>query len=196
MRFRSALLIWLAIAVALGATQLLARSPVPPPAIAFALTAILLLTVWLSKAVAREVRGFGPRAMIAFHVVRVFAGFNFLILAGNGTLPREFAWAAGYGDIAVGVTALLVCWWCFPLRTTAQRRTILLWNAFGLVDILGVLANGMRLFVRDPALAEPFTYLPLALLPTFVVPLVIASHVLLFTWRGDLLRLSDDAERV
>jgi hypothetical protein len=195
-RFRSALLIWLAIAVAVGATQLLARSPVPPPAIAFALTAILLLAVWLSKGVAREVHATGPRPIIAFHAVRIFAGVQFLVLARDGTLPREFAWAAGYGDIAVGITALLVCWWCFPLRTTAQQQTVLLWNAFGLVDILGVLANGMRLFVRDPSLATPFTSLPLALLPTFIVPIAIASHILLFAWRRDLLRPSDDAERV
>jgi hypothetical protein len=194
--FRSALLIWLAIAVAIGAMQLLARSPVPPPAIAFALTAILLLTVWLSKAVAREVREIGARAMVAFHAVRILAGGYFLILARNGTLPNEFALVAGYGDIAVGVTALLVCWWCFPLRSVAQQRTLLLWNAFGLVDILGVLGNGTRLFLRDPSLAAPFTTVPLALLPTFVVPIVIASHILLFAWRRDLLRPSDDAERV
>ena len=196
MRFRSALLIWLAVAIAIGARQLLALSPVPPPAIALALTALVLLTVWLSKAVARAVRDVGPRALVAFHVVRLFAGIHFLILASNGTLPREFAWAAGYGDIAVGVTALLVCWWCFPLRSAAQRRTVLLWNAFGLVDIVGVLANGIRLFVGDPSLAAPFTTLPLAMLPTFVVPIVVASHILLFAWRRDLLRLSDDAERV
>jgi hypothetical protein len=29
-----------------------------------------------------------------------------------------------------------------------------------------------------------------------VVPIVIASHILLFAWRRDLLRPSDDAERV
>jgi hypothetical protein len=43
-----------------------------------------------------------------------------------------------------------------------------------------VLANGARLFIGDPAIAAPFTTLPLALLPTFVVPLVIVTHVLLF----------------
>jgi hypothetical protein len=193
---RAVVLVWAAIAVVIGATGMLARSPVPPPAIAIALTVIVLLTVWASNTVAQQVRAIGARALIAFHVLRLFAGINFLVLAANGTLPRDFAWAAGYGDIAVGVTALLVCWWCFPLRTAAQQRALLLWNAFGLVDIVGVLGNGLRLFVRDPSLAEPFTRLPLATLPAFVVPIVIASHILLFAWRRDLLTPSDDGERV
>jgi hypothetical protein len=60
------------------------------------------------------------------------------------------------------------------------------WNTAGLIDILGVLGNGMRVFVANPAIGVAFTTLPLALLPTFVVPIVIASHVLLFGWcRGD-----------
>ena len=185
MRLRIALLLWLLAALVIGASGLLARLPVPPPPIAFGLTAVVLLAIWLSKPLAHAVRELGARALVAFHVVRVAAGANFLLLAHNGILPREFASMAGYGDIAVGVTAILVCWWCFPLRTPAQYRTLLLWNAFGLLDILGVLANGLRLFLRDPALGEPFTRLPLALLPTFIVPLVITSHVLIFFWRRD-----------
>jgi hypothetical protein len=51
-----------------------------------------------------------------------------------------------------------------------------------LIDILLVLGNGMRLFTRDPGIGVAFTRLPLALLPTFVVPIVITSHVLLFAW--------------
>jgi hypothetical protein len=192
----AALAVWLVASVAIGASGLLARSPVPPPAIAVGLTVLLLLVVLLVPAVAEQVRSVGARKLVAFHVLRLFAGINFLVLASRGILPDEFAVAAGWGDIAVGATAILVCWWCFPLRTAAQRRTLLLWNAFGLVDILGVLANGIRLFVRDPTLAEPFTRLPTATLPTFVVPIVIASHILLFAWRRDLLRPSDDAERV
>ena len=187
--------VWLAGSVAIGAAGLLARSPVPPPAIAGALTLLVLLIVWLVPAVAQHVRAINPRNIVAFHIIRLLAGINFIILARRGVLPDNFALAAGWGDIAVGATAILVCWWCFPLRTAAQRRTLLLWNAFGLVDIVGVLANGARIFIRDPALAEPFTRLPLATLPTLVVPIVIASHVLLFAW-WRAFGSSDDAERV
>ena len=73
---------------------------------------------------------------------------------------------------------------CLPVRTSGQRLGLLVWNVAGLLDILGVLGNAVRLFVADPAFVEPFTSLPLAILPTFVVPIVIVSHVLLFNWHG------------
>jgi hypothetical protein len=114
----------------------------------------------------------------------LIAGVYFLALYQQGLLPREFAVVAGWGDILVGVGAIVVLWVCLPVRTSGQRQGLLLWNALGLIDILLVLANGMRLFTRDAGLGGAFTGLPLALLPTFVVPIVITSHLLLFWWHS------------
>lgn len=127
-------------------------------------------------------RGVGLEALVAFHLTRWVAGAYFLWLYRQGTLPGEFALAAGWGDIAVAVAAIPVLWLCLPIRTQRQRLGLLLWNTAGLVDILGVLANAARLFLDDPATARSFTMLPLALLPLFVVPIVLVSHVLLFAW--------------
>ena len=60
--------------------------------------------------------------------------------------------------------------------------SLLGWNILGLLDILGVVVNAVRLLIHDPSFADPFMSLPLAILPTFVVPIVIVSHVLLFSW--------------
>ena len=179
------LLLWLVAATVVGASGLLARSPVPPPAIAGALTVLLLVALLGSATLRTRVHSLGLRSLVAFHIVRIAAGAYFLVLYGRGELPDEFAIAAGWGDIAVGVGAAAVCWFCYPLTTTLHRRTLLFWNVVGLLDILGVLANGARIFLRDPAVAEPFTRLPLALLPMFVVPTVIVSHVLVFGWASD-----------
>ena len=61
-----------------------------------------------------------------------------------------------------------------PLRT----GTVVV--VLGLADILLVLATGVRLGLRDPAAVDGFVRMPLVLLPTFLVPLVLATHVLLF----------------
>jgi hypothetical protein len=183
MRRRTVLLMlaaWLVAAVNIGSSGALARSPIPPPAIAVGLTIALLLLLRVSRAARAAAWSLGPRALVAFHAVRIAAGAYFLVLSTRGTLPGEFAVPAGWGDIVVGTAALIVALRCIPVRTSGQRIALLTWNTVGLIDILMVLANGARLFIGDPAVAAPFTTLPLALLPTFVVPAVIVSHVLLF----------------
>lgn len=173
---------WLIVALVVGATGLLGRSPLPPPGVALILTAAILLIIWLSPGAREAVRGIGIAPLVAFHLIRILAGAYFLVLYENGALPGAFAIPAGWGDIAVGLTALLVLKWCIPLRSRRQRAGLLVWNAAGLIDIVGVLANGARLLLGDPGIGRLFEALPLALLPTFVVPIVLVSHVLLFAW--------------
>ena len=184
MLIRLVVFIWLGLAVVAGATGVLARLPVPPPAIAVALTIGALLLIRFSPRSRQAVQQLGPGPLVLFHVVRIAAGGYFLVLGARGVLPREFTSPAGWGDIIVGVAAVWVLLRCLPVRTSGQRLGLLVWNVAGLVDILGVLGNAVRLFVADPAFVEPFTSLPLAILPTFVVPIVIVSHVLLFNWHG------------
>jgi hypothetical protein len=71
---------------------------------------------------------------------------------------------------------------CVPVRSSWQRVAFLIWNVAGLLDILGVVGNAVRLYIRNPSFVDPFMSLPLAILPTFVVPIVMVSHVLLFSW--------------
>lgn len=179
---RLVVFVWLGVASVVGATGALRQSPVPPPAIAVGLTIAALLVVRLSPRARQAIHELGPGPLILFHVVRIAAGAYFLLLGASGVLPREFTTAAGWGDILVGAGAIWVLMRALPARTAGQRLALLLWNIAGLLDILGVLGNAVRLFVRDPSFVEPFTSLPLAILPTFVVPIVIVSHVLLFPW--------------
>ena len=174
--------VWLVAALMVGASGALRRLPVPPPVIAIGLTILILLAIRLSRSAREGAWALGPQLLVWFHVTRIAAGAYFLILHARVVLPGVFAIPAGWGDIAVGVAAIAVLAFCLPVRTPGQRIGLLIWNSAGLIDILGVLGNGARIFASDPGLGVPFTALPLALLPTFVVPLVIVSHVLLFSW--------------
>jgi hypothetical protein len=179
---RLVVFIWLGVAFVAAATGVLRRIPIPPPAIAAVLTIATLLLVRLSPRARRSVDQLGPGPLVLFHLVRIAAGVYFLILGARGVLPREFTTPAGWGDIVVGVAAIWVLWRCLPVRTGFQRGALFAWNVAGLLDILAVLGNAVRLFAADRAFVEPFTVLPLAILPTFVVPIVIVSHALLFSW--------------
>ena len=61
-----------------------------------------------------------------------------------------------------------------------RRGLVLAWNVFGMVDIVLVVATGARLGLADPSSMRSLLRLPLALLPTFYVPLVVATHVWIF----------------
>ena len=174
--------VWLAIAAVVGSTGALRRLPVPPPAIAAGLTIAALLVIRLSPRARQAVHELGPGPLVLFHLTRIAAGAYFLVLGASGVLPVEFTTMAGWGDILVGVGAIAVLWRALPARTAAHRLALLVWNVLGLLDILGVLGNAVRLFIQDPSFVDPFMSLPLAILPTFVVPIVIVSHVLLFAW--------------
>ncbi len=115
----------------------------------------------------------GVRWLIGLHATRVVAGLAFLWFYARGRLPREFAVPGGIGDIVVGTLAMGLC-----LRP--RGWPILAWNALGLLDILGVVANAARCGLSDPASMAELARLPLSLLPAFLVPLIIATHVLLF----------------
>lgn len=172
---------WFAVALALGAAGVVGRLPVPPPAIAGILTAATLAALALSGGLLRAILDCGPRPLVALHLVR-FVGIWFLVLYGRGELPRDFAQQAGWGDIVVAVGAVLVLLFALPARTRGRLRALLVWNVAGLADILFVIGSAMRLPPAERGAVMPFFHLPLSLLPTFFVPLIIVSHLLLFLW--------------
>jgi hypothetical protein len=177
--------VWLALAVLVSATGAVARLRPPVPQIVLlALTALLILAgvklprfrAWLASV---DIRG-----VVALHLTRLVAGAAFIHLHHRGQLPGAFALPAGWGDILVAVLAIPMLMFV-PARGVGARRIYLAWNTLGLADILMVVANAAAHAVREPASMASLVRLPLSLLPMFLVPVIIASHVLLFVrlWR-------------
>jgi hypothetical protein len=170
---------WLALAIVVGALGLLGRlRPPGPQLVILALTLVLLAASRLVRPLRLWVERVDWRWLVAVHLGRAAAGATFLALVARGALPRQFV-QAGVGDVTVAVLALGLLAFVPPTRPGA-RRLYLAWNVLGLVDILLVLATGVRIGMRDPAAIAGFGRLPLALLPLFFVPLVLATHVWLF----------------
>jgi hypothetical protein len=107
-----------------------------------------------------------------------FVGFYFLVLQSRGELPYAFAVPGGWGDIVVATTGLALAF--VPREAVWRRKAYLAWNIFGLVDILFVIATAARLALAEPQSMSALLRLPLSLLPTYFVPLIIATHVVLF----------------
>jgi hypothetical protein len=162
--------------------RLAVLKPPAPQLVIVGLTVLLLLNSIALPGFRRWLASLDVRRLIAVHLGR-FVGIYFLVLHGRGQLPYDFAVKGGWGDIAVatGAVALLLV----P-GLAARRGVVLAWNVVGLVDILFVVATAARLAAADPSSMRALVRLPLALLPTFLVPLVIATHVWIFwiVWRA------------
>jgi hypothetical protein len=57
---------------------------------------------------------------------------------------------------------------------------LFIWNGYGLIDILFVVATAAAEGRANPASMAALLRMPLSLLATFLVPLIISSHLLLF----------------
>jgi hypothetical protein len=178
-RVAAALGAWLAVALAAGASGLVARLRPPLPQAVLLVLTLGLLALYRGSAAWRAwADGVDIRALVLLHLTR-FVGIYFLVLYGRGQLPWAFAVPGGWGDIAVAVLAGLVVAWA-PTRGRGGWAAYAGWNVAGLVDILLVVATAARQALGDPASMRALTVLPLGLLPTFLVPLIIASHVVIW----------------
>lgn len=169
---------WFIAALAVGKYELLAHLPAPAtPGILIALTALLLVACFGITAVRAWLDGLDVRALVLPHVTR-FVGFYFLILCRRGELPYEFAVPGGWGDIVVASLAVGVVF--LPLREELRHHVCFIWNTIGLVDLLFVVVTAARIGFSHPWQLGALQVLPLSVLPTFLVPLLIATHVLIY----------------
>jgi hypothetical protein len=147
------------------------------PIILLGLTAAVLAAAGLLSAFRRWLATIDERWLVGLHLTR-FVGAYFLYLYMRGELPYAFAVPGGWGDIAVASLAGALLAWGGP-RDRGRRVAYAAWNVLGMADILFVVTTAARLAAAAPDSMAALLRLPLSLLPTFLVPLIIASHVVL-----------------
>ncbi len=143
-----------------------------------ALIPIVVFSVWYgaSDGFRQFVLSLNPRILTYLQSWRVI-GLVFVILEARNVLPAIFALPAGYGDIAIGVTASWVTW---KLASPGHRNSFILWQALGMADLVVAMALGTTVSLLSPhgTPMTAMTVLPLSLVPTFLVPLFLILHVI------------------
>jgi hypothetical protein len=170
------LVAWLFLAVALAGLFRNASAPAVAATV-WILTGLALFGCWKVNAIKAWALAVNVQWLILFHLTRLIAGVSFLILCGRGQLPCAFANSAGWGDIVVAFLALAVF---AVIRASFGKAIVLVWNAVGLLDIVFVVSRALRFGLQDWQSMHTLRELPLSLLPMFLVPLIIASHVVIF----------------
>ena len=172
--------IWLAVAVVIGALGIPRELQPPTPQIIVGVLTLLLVLVSLIHGPLRSwVMSCDWRALVEIHLIRAVAGVGFLLAGAHGRFPEQFAKMAGYGDIGVAVLGLLLILFVSPHLAIAPWLYGI-WNTLGLLDILHVVIDAGHRATANPASMMEILVPPFVLLPLFVVPILIASHIWLY----------------
>ncbi|MEM8525509.1 MAG: hypothetical protein AAGG68_12785 [Bacteroidota bacterium] len=120
--------------------------------------------------------------LVKIHLFR-FVGIFFFINYYYGTLPKQFAFTGGGGDI---LTALLAIWVIYVLKQKKKYAISLtwIWNVIGLLDILSVLVTAV-LITREAVVTgvegvAQFGTFPFSWIPAFAPATILFLHIVIF----------------
>ena len=103
-------------------------------------------------------------------------GCVFLVLEVGRQLPGFFSYPAGFGDIAVGLTACVAVIWSTSIGIPIA------WSVLGLLDFVvavgtAFLATQALALVHTDPRTSVFTQWPMVLFPAYLVPISIILHI-------------------
>jgi hypothetical protein len=179
-----ALALWLGLVFLLGAQGAFAAGGDSPPLGIFFGVAIPLVVFFAAYFGWGAFRTFVLRAdlrLVAAIQAWRWAGFGFLALQAHRVLPGLFAFPAGLGDMAVGVTAPWIVLGLIRDPRFAASRRFVIWNILGILDLvvavsIGAISSGFLHGLTGNLTSAPMAQLPLVLIPAYLVPLFIMLH--------------------
>lgn len=168
---------WFIAALIVGRLEWLAHLPAGGLlGVSFGLAALTLAACFGFRATRGWIAGLNLRKLVLLHGVRLY-GFYLLLLYRRGDLPSALVPGA-WSEILVAVLAVGAA--LLPLRSGLRRHVFIIWNTVGLMGLLLATLAAARIGLAQPWLLEGFQRLPLSLLPTFVTPLLLATHVIIY----------------
>jgi len=175
---RLALWTWFLAALVVGRLGLLKAVPAPSlSGVLLGLTVLLLAACTVIPAIRTWLETVDLNALVLLHVSRLI-GYAFLVLFRQGRLPYALAVTGGWGEIVAGALALVAVF--LPMRASLRRHAFIIWNTIGLANVLLLAATVVRIEFILPWQLGALRFLPGSMLPTFLMPLIIVTHIVLY----------------
>jgi hypothetical protein len=162
-----------------------AGSPPLPIFFGVAIPLAVFLAVYFGWSPLRDfILGADLRFVTAMQAWR-WAGAQFFWLYAWSVLPGLFAFPAGFGDMAIGMTAPWIVLGLVRNPAFAASRRFFIWNILGIIDFvvavsMGVLSSGLFHKINElngAVTTSAMNQLPLVLIPAFAVPLFTMLHL-------------------
>jgi hypothetical protein len=176
------LITWMLVRLALVVRPLNGTALTTPFIVAFIVFGVLVgtLPLLISPLFRQLVLAIPDTWLVGIHAIRV-GGFLFLALMDMKLLPAQFALPAGYGDMTVGLLALVVIY-LITKRNPYARTLAIGWNIVGLLDFVVALTTGITYIgpfaAQLGASGVSLGYLNYVLvIPTFGVSLFTLLHI-------------------
>jgi hypothetical protein len=178
------LLGWLAAAITLAAMGVYHIGASDLPTIQYGILLPILvgaLLIWRSETTKHIIAAVPQQWLVGVQLYRAL-GVIFIILYATGKLPGQFAWPAGLGDIAIGLSAPLVGL-AYARAPHKAAGLVVAWNLLGILDLIVAVGTA---FMTAPSrfvslevqpTSDLMTVLPMALIPVYLVPLSIVLHL-------------------
>jgi hypothetical protein len=198
-----AAVLWAGFAAGCASVGLTARSfPFPLMGLFVATPLVVGLAASASRAGRDMLRTVPLSLLIGLNAGRIFA-ILFLELENVGRLGGPFAFYAGWGDIITGIVAIplaLAATW--PNRSNGFWTLVILWNLFGIADLVNAIFLGvtssvgspLEMFHHPPGSAA-MQHLPFSLVPTVLVPFYLIIHAAIWIRANQSRRGTPDRAR-
>jgi hypothetical protein len=160
-------------------------TPLPAPALVMILAlAITTLALTLSSVGSRIIAVVGLPALVGYQAFRIPVEWLLHRLYQEGVVPVQMTYAGRNFDIVTGLTAAALGVWL--VRGRPSKRVVLGWNVLGLALLINIITIAVlstpvpfRRFLEGPPNLLPSLF-PYVWLPTFLVQMALAGHVLVF----------------
>ncbi len=148
----------------------------------FPLLAFYILVVFRLKICRQILSSVSIERLIRIHIFRLIGVF-FIILYFFDALPKAFGLIAGFGDITIAMSSLIVADY-YKRKKKKSKGLAIIWNTLGLIDIIAT--SGMAIYYTKLSIETGvkgvviLTEIPFCLIPAFAPATIICLHILIY----------------
>lgn len=182
--FMIVMAIWIVLQSAIAITGFYTNFKAVPPRFPLLVLPPLLFLIYnlSTKKGNNFLQSFNLKTLTIFHVIRIPVELVLYGLFLHKAIPSLMTFEGRNFDIISGITAPIVYYLAF-VKKSIGRNALILWNIICLILVINVVIHSI---LASPTPFQQFAfdqpnigilYFPFVLLPSFLVPMVILSHV-------------------